>query len=259
MSGALWSEQPHRFCRMNKFEKIGRHTVHGPGDSQLPEGVTIESEADFKELLEAADRQFGRGLFGVFDDLEEECRAHLADRGITWGQEIAERPNLVLSDVRTLVYGSDFPKEAGITIESTESLSEADIRTWDIGHLLYSLLGFRKELIDSVPTMAEADFVYRIFLFALQVERIKFRSMEQHARVRQTLMDSGKKGGSSRKRSDRIRDRNEKIREEGRELLDSGKKHEDVVYYMWVKYQSAEGYPGTERQYRSILRNLKPT
>ncbi len=244
---------------MNKFEAISHHTMRSPGDSKKPHGVKFESEADLEQIFEAANLQYQRGMYGVFDDLEEECRSHLADRGLTWGQEIVERPDLVLSDIRTLVYGSDFEKVEGMTVELTEGLSEADIRTWDVGHLLFTLLCLRKELTESTGIKEYADFVYRVFLFALNVERIKFRSMELHALVKQRLMDSGRAGGSSPKRSDRIKNRNEKIRKEGRELLNSGKKHADVVYYMWVKYQSTEGYPGTERRYRSILRILKPT
>lgn len=244
---------------MNKFEEISHHTMRSPGDSKKPHGVKFTSEADLEQIFEAANLQYQRGMYGVFDDLEEECRSHLADRGLTWGQEIVERPDLVLSDVRTLVYGSDFEKVEGMTVESTEGLSEADIRTWDISHLLFTLLGLRKELTENTALEEHTDFVYRVFLFALKVEGIKFRSMEQHALVKQRLMDSGREGGRSPGRKERIKDRDDLLRKEAQELLDKGNTHGFVLGRIWAKYYYFQDYPKTRRSYENILRPLKPS
>ena len=39
---------------MNKFEKVGKHTMRSPGDSKKAHGVKFESEADLEQIFEAA-------------------------------------------------------------------------------------------------------------------------------------------------------------------------------------------------------------
>ena len=74
---------------------------------------------------------------------------------------------------------------------------------------------------------------------------------------RQTFVDAGKKGGSSRKRKERINERNRKLLEEAQDMLDRGDELAHILFYMHCKYGNEKGFPSSERQYRNILRDLK--
>ncbi|MFB3083473.1 MAG: hypothetical protein ACE1Z4_08470 [Gammaproteobacteria bacterium] len=107
---------------MNKFDERLRHTINPQDDVTAPSrGIAIpEGEAEeVEDLLVAVLNHSAKGLWGILNELEAECRQYLRDRGVVMRPLNPEHPGytpFLMEDIKPLKLGSAFGHKQTFTV-----------------------------------------------------------------------------------------------------------------------------------------------